>query len=65
MPYDLNFVIDIPYDRNDYANTSCLDAPVPPHLLISKCEHRKEAHVKKLRHLSTAARAYYYCRITV
>jgi hypothetical protein len=32
MTYDLKFVIYIPYDRNDYANTSCFDAPVPPHL---------------------------------
>jgi hypothetical protein len=58
MPYDLKFVIDIPYDRNDYADTSCLDALVPPHLPIPRCEHRKEAHVKQSRHpnMDTIAR---------
>jgi hypothetical protein len=34
VPYDLQFVIDIPYDRNDYTDTSFFDAPVPPHLPI-------------------------------
>jgi hypothetical protein len=61
MLYDLKFVIDIPYDRNDYADTSCPDDPDPPHLPIPRCEHRKEPHVKQLRHPSTTARAYYYC----
>jgi hypothetical protein len=46
MPYDLKFVIYIPYDRNDYADTSCPDALVPPHLSIPRYEHCKEAHVK-------------------
>jgi hypothetical protein len=59
MPYDLKFVIDIPYDRNDYVDTSCPDASVSPHLPIMRCEHRKEAHVKQSRHLSTTAHAYY------
>jgi hypothetical protein len=49
------------YDRNDYTDTSCLDAMVPPHLSILRCEHRKEAYVKQSRHPSTAAGAYYYC----
>jgi hypothetical protein len=49
------------YDRNDYADTSCSDASVPPHLPIPRCEHRKEAYVKQSRHTSTTARAYYYC----
>jgi hypothetical protein len=60
MPYDLKTVINIPYDRNDYADTSCPDAPVPPHLSILRCEHHKEAHVKQSRHPTTPARAYYY-----
>jgi hypothetical protein len=47
MSYDLKFVIDIPYDRNNYVDTSCPDAPVTPHLLNPRCEHRKEAHVKQ------------------
>jgi hypothetical protein len=59
MPYDLKFVIDVAYDRNDYANTSCPDAPVPSHLPILRCEHRKEAHVKQSRHPRTVGRAYY------
>jgi hypothetical protein len=49
------------YDRNDYVDTSCPDALVPPHLSISRCEHRKEAYVKQSRHPSMAARAYYCC----
>jgi hypothetical protein len=49
------------YDRNDYADTSCPEAPVPSHLPILRCEHRKEAYVKQSRHPSTAARAYYCC----
>jgi hypothetical protein len=61
MPYNSKFVIDIPYDRNEYANTSCSNAPVPPHFPIPSCEHHKETHVKQSRHLSTIARAYYYC----
>jgi hypothetical protein len=61
MPYDLKFVIDIPYERNDYTDTSCPDAPVPPHLPILTFEHRKETHVKQSRHPSMAAHAYYYC----
>jgi hypothetical protein len=62
MPLDLKFVIDdITYDRNDYSDTSCPDAPVPPHLSILRCEHRKKAHVKQSRHPSTAAHAYFCC----
>jgi hypothetical protein len=38
------------YDRNDYTDTSCPDAPVPPHLTFSRCEHCKEAYVKQSRH---------------
>jgi hypothetical protein len=49
------------WNRNEYANTSCSDAPVPPHFPNMRCEHHKEAHVKQLRHLSTATRAYYCC----
>jgi hypothetical protein len=49
------------YDRNDYADTNCPDAPVPPHLSILRCDHRKEASVKQSRQPSTAARAYYCC----
>jgi hypothetical protein len=49
------------YDRNKYVNTSCPDAPVPPHFPIQKCDHHKEAHVKQSRHPSTIARAYYCC----
>jgi hypothetical protein len=41
------------------------DTPVPSPLPILRCEHSIEAHVKQSRHLSTAARAYYYCRYTV
>jgi hypothetical protein len=52
MSYDLNFVIDIPYDRNALA---------PPHLPILRCEHRKEAHAKQSRHPSMVAHAYYCC----
>jgi hypothetical protein len=65
MSYDLNFVINIPYDKNDYADISCPDASVPRHLPILRCEHRKEAHVNQSRHPSTTARAYYYCRTRV
>jgi hypothetical protein len=62
MSYDLKFVINIPYNRNDYADISCPDAPVPAHLPILRCEHRKEAHINQSRHPSTTARAYYnYC----
>jgi hypothetical protein len=49
------------YDKNDYADTSCPDALVPPHLPILRCEHRKEAYMKQSRHPSMAARAYYCC----
>jgi hypothetical protein len=41
------------WNRNEYANTSYPDAPVPPHFPIPRCEHRKEAHIKQSRHLST------------
>jgi hypothetical protein len=61
MSYDLKFIIDIPYDRNDYADTNCLDASVPPHLSIPTCEHRKETHVKQSRHPIMVACAYYCC----
>jgi hypothetical protein len=61
MPYDLKSIIDKSYDRNEYANTSCPDASVPPHFPIMRCGHHEEAHVRQLRHLSTAAHAYYYC----
>jgi hypothetical protein len=61
MPYDLKIVIDIPYDKNDYVDTSCPDAPLPPHISILICEHRKEAHVKQSRHPSTTVRAHYCC----
>jgi hypothetical protein len=61
MAYDLKFVIDIPYDRNEYVNTSCPNASVPPHFSILRCEHHKETHVKQSRHPSTTVRAYYYC----
>jgi hypothetical protein len=49
------------YDRNDYADTNCPDAPVPHHLTIPMCEHRKEAYLKQSRHPNTTARAYYCC----
>jgi hypothetical protein len=55
LPYDMS------YDRNEYVNTSCPDAPVPPHFPILRCDHHKEAHIKQLRHLSMAAHAYYCC----
>jgi hypothetical protein len=61
MLYDLKFVIDMTYDRNEYVNTSYPDASVPPHFPILRCDHHKEAHVKQLRHPSTAAHAYYCC----
>jgi hypothetical protein len=54
----LQYVIVMSYDRNDYADTSCPNVPVPHHLPILRCEHRKEAYVKQSRHPSTAARAY-------
>jgi hypothetical protein len=47
------------YNSNDYADTSFFGALVPPHLLILRCEHHKEAYVKQSRYLSTIARAYY------
>jgi hypothetical protein len=46
MSYDLKFIIDMPYDRNEYANTSCPYAPVPPHFPILKCDHHEEAHIR-------------------
>jgi hypothetical protein len=46
MPYDLKIVIDISYDRNGYANTSCPDAPIPPYFFISRCDHHEEIHVR-------------------
>jgi hypothetical protein len=49
------------YDMNDYADTNCLNAPVPPHLPILRCEHHKEVYVKQSRHPSTTAHAYYCC----
>jgi hypothetical protein len=49
------------YDRNEYANTSCPDALVPPHFPILICDHHKEVHVKQSRHPSKVARAYYCC----
>jgi hypothetical protein len=61
MLYDLKFVFDMPYDRNEYADTSCPDAPIPPHFPIPRCNHHKEAHVKQSGHPSTVARAYYCC----
>jgi hypothetical protein len=62
MSLDLKFVIDdIPYGRNDYSDTSYPDALVPSHLPILRCEHHKKAHVKKSRHPSTPAHAYYCC----
>jgi hypothetical protein len=61
MLYDLKFVFDMPYDRNEYMNTSCSNTPVPPHFLILRCSHHKEAHVKQSRHLSMATHAYYCC----
>jgi hypothetical protein len=48
-------------EGKEYPNTSCLDAPIPPHFPISRCDHREEAHVKQSRQSSTAARAYYSC----
>jgi hypothetical protein len=62
MSYDLTFIFDMPYDRNEYVNTSCPDALVPPHFPILRCEHHKEVYVKQSRHLSTTARAYYCYR---
>jgi hypothetical protein len=49
MPYDLKFAINISYDRNEYPNTSCPDALIPPYFPILRCDHHKEAHVKQLR----------------
>jgi hypothetical protein len=59
--YDLKFLIDMSYDSNEYTNTSCSDAPVPPHFPILRCDHHEEAHIKQLRYSSMAARAYYCC----
>jgi hypothetical protein len=39
MPYDLKFAIEMSYDRNEYLNTSCSDALVPPHFPILRCDH--------------------------
>jgi hypothetical protein len=61
MSYDLKFVFDMSYDRNEYVNTSYPDAPIPPRFPIPRCEHHKEAYIKQSRHLSTTARAYYCC----
>jgi hypothetical protein len=61
MLYDLKFVIDMTYDMNEYANTSCLDAPDTPHFSILRCDNHEEAHVKQSRHPIMAARAYYCC----
>jgi hypothetical protein len=55
MSYDLKCVIDKPYDRNEYANTSSPDTPVPPHFPIPRCDHHEEAHIKKSRHPSSIA----------
>jgi hypothetical protein len=41
IPYDLKFAIDMSYDRNEYPNTSCLDAPIPPYFSILRCDHHK------------------------
>jgi hypothetical protein len=49
------------YVKNEYANTSYLDAPIPPYFPISRCDHHEEAHVKQSRHPNTTARAYYCC----
>jgi hypothetical protein len=48
-------------EGKEYPNTSCPNAPVPPHFPIPRCDHDEEAHVKQSRHPSTAARAYYCC----
>jgi hypothetical protein len=48
MLYDLKFVIDMTYDMNEYANTSCLNAPGTPHFPILRCDNHEEAHVKQL-----------------
>jgi hypothetical protein len=61
MLYDLKFITDMSYDRNEYVKTSCPDALVPPHFPILRCDHHEEAHIKQSRHRSTAARAYYCC----
>jgi hypothetical protein len=61
MLYDLKFVIDMMYNRNEYMNTSCPDALVPPHFSILRCDHHDEAHVRQSRHPSTTAHAYYCC----
>jgi hypothetical protein len=61
MSNDLKFIIDMPYDRNEYANTSCSDALVPSYFSVLRCDHHKEAHVKQSRHPSMTAHAYYCC----
>jgi hypothetical protein len=61
MTYEEFLVIDMPYDRNEYMNTSCPDGPIPPHFPILRYDHHEEAHVKQSRHPSTVAHAYYYC----
>jgi hypothetical protein len=48
-------------EGKEYPNTSCPNAPVPPHFPIPRCDHGEEAHVKQLRYLSMTAHAYYYC----
>ncbi len=53
MIWNLLLAYHMFWNRNEYANTSYLDAPVPPHFPIPRCEHRKEAHIKQSRHLST------------
>jgi hypothetical protein len=55
------YIIVMSCNRNDYADTSCPDAPVPPYFSIPRCEHHKEAHVKQSKHSSTTGRAYYCC----
>jgi hypothetical protein len=59
--WNLLLIYHIFWNRNEYVNTSCPDALVPPHFLILTCEHRKEAHIKQSRHSSTVARVYYCC----
>jgi hypothetical protein len=48
-------------EGKEYPDTSCPDAPVPPHFPILRYVHHEEVHVKQSRHPSTAARVY-YCR---
>jgi hypothetical protein len=47
--------------KENYPDTSCEDALVPPPHLILKCHHNEEAHVKQSRHPTTVSRAYYFC----